>query len=58
MNFKGFQLYQVGDFEAQNFLRAMNLLRNTKLHLTTEPQIFGGDITACTLFSKDLSILC
>jgi len=34
-----FQLQEVGDFEAQNCLPALNLIRSTKLHLTTEPQI-------------------
>ena len=31
------QLQEVGDFEAQNCLPALNLIRSTKLHLTTEP---------------------
>ncbi len=33
------QLQEVGDFEAQNFLPPLNLIRSTKLHLTTEPPI-------------------
>ena len=33
------QLQEVGDFEAQNCLPALNLIRSTKLHLTTEPPI-------------------
>lgn len=35
----GLQLQEVGDFEAQNCLLPQNLIRSTKLHLTTEPQI-------------------
>ena len=34
------QLQEVGDFEAQNCLPPLNLIRSTKLHLTTEPPIF------------------
>ena len=37
---KGLQLQEVGDFEAQNCLPPMNLIRSTKLHLTTEPPIY------------------
>ena len=33
------QLQEVGDFEAQNCLPPQNLIRSTKLHLTTEPPI-------------------
>jgi hypothetical protein len=36
------RVLEVGDYEAQNFLPAMNLMRSTKLHLTTEPPIFCG----------------
>jgi len=39
MNANVLQLQEVGDFEAQNFLPALNLIRSTKLHLTTEPPI-------------------
>jgi hypothetical protein len=39
MNLIGLQL-QVGDFELQNCLPPQNLIRSTKLHLTTEPPIF------------------
>ena len=35
----GLRLQEVGDFEALNCLPAFNLLRSTKLHLTTEPPI-------------------
>ncbi len=35
----GLQLQEVGDFDAQNCLPALNLIRSTKLHLTTEPPI-------------------
>ncbi len=31
------QLEEVGDFEAQNCLPPLNLLRSKNLHLTTEP---------------------
>jgi len=33
------QLQEVGDFEAPNCLPPLNLIRSTKLHLTTEPPI-------------------
>lgn len=33
------QLQEVGDFEAQNCLASLNLIRSTKTHLTTEPPI-------------------
>jgi len=33
------QLQEVGDFEALNCLPALNLIRSTELHLTTEPPI-------------------
>jgi len=33
--YNGLQLQEVGDFEAQNCLPALNLIRSTKLHLTT-----------------------
>jgi hypothetical protein len=39
MSDNGLQLQEVGDFGAQNCLPALNLLRSTKLHLTTEPPI-------------------
>jgi transposase len=35
----GLQLQEVGDFEDENCLPPMNLIRSTKLHLTTEPPI-------------------
>jgi hypothetical protein len=35
----GLQLQEVGDYEAQNCLPPLNLIRSTKLHLTTEPPI-------------------
>jgi hypothetical protein len=35
------QLQEVGDFEAQNCLSPLNVIRNTKLHLSTEPAILG-----------------
>jgi hypothetical protein len=38
------QLQEVGDFEAQNCLPVLNLIRSTKLHLTTEPRIFVGAV--------------
>ena len=37
--YNGWQLQEVGVFEAQNCLPALNLTRSTKLHLTTEPPI-------------------
>jgi hypothetical protein len=33
----GLALGEEADFEAQNCLPALNLIRSTKLHLTTEP---------------------
>jgi len=42
MPYNGLQLQEVGDFEALNFLPPQNLIRSTKLHLTTEPPIFCG----------------
>ena len=35
----GLRLQEVGDFEALNYLPPMNLIRSTKLQLTTEPPI-------------------
>src|SRR5690554_285829 len=35
----GLQLQEVGDFGALNCLPPLNLIRSTKLHLTTEPPI-------------------
>ena len=36
----GLQLQEVGDFGDENCLPPQNLIRSTKLHLTTEPPIF------------------
>ena len=33
------RLQEVGDFGAQNCLPALNLIRSTNVHLTTEPPI-------------------
>jgi len=38
--FDGLQLQEVGDFGDENFLTPQNLIRSTKLYLTTEPPIF------------------
>ena len=35
----GLQLQEVGDFGDENCLPPLNLMRSTKLHLTTEPPI-------------------
>ena len=35
------QLQEVGDFGDENCLPEMNLIRSTKLHLTTEPPLLG-----------------
>jgi hypothetical protein len=35
------QLPEGGDFEAQNCLPTLNLIRSTKLDLTTEPPLLG-----------------
>ena len=40
VTYNGLQLQEVGDFEAQNCLPPQNLIRSTKIHLTTEPPIF------------------
>jgi hypothetical protein len=40
IGYNGLQLPEVGDFEDENCLPALNLIRSTKLHLTTEPPIF------------------
>ena len=40
MRHNGLQLQEVGDFEALNCLQPQNLIRSTKLHLTTEPPIY------------------
>ena len=37
--YNGLQLQEVGDFGDENCLPALNLIRSTKLHLTTEPPI-------------------
>jgi len=34
------QLQEVGDFGDENCLPALNLIRSTMLHLTTEPPLF------------------
>jgi len=39
MTANGLQLQEVGDFEALNCQPATNLIRSTKLYLTTEPPI-------------------
>jgi hypothetical protein len=40
----GLQLQEVGDYEAQNCLPALHLIRSTNVHLTTEPPI------SCSVF--------
>ena len=35
----GLPLQEVGDFEAQKCLQALNLIRSTRFYLTTEPPI-------------------
>jgi hypothetical protein len=37
MPYNVLQLQEVGDFEALNCLPALNLIRSTKLHSSTEP---------------------
>ena len=49
------QLQEVGDFEAQNCLPPQNLIRSTKLHLTTEPPI-GGTVASWCSFGRGLSV--
>ncbi|MBC7411859.1 MAG: IS30 family transposase [Bacteroidia bacterium] len=48
------QLQEVGDLEAQNYLPALNLIRSTKLHLTTEPPI---SCRCCYAFGFIISFL-
>lgn len=43
----GLQLQEVGNFEALNFNPAQNLVRSTKLHLSTEPTLLPN---ACYSF--------
>jgi hypothetical protein len=40
------QLQEVGDFGDENCLPPLNLIRSTKLHLTTEPPI------SCSIYVK------
>ena len=49
----GLQLKEVGDFEEPNCLPTVNLIRRTKLHLTTEPPIF---CRCCYLYALFLSV--
>ena len=51
------QLQEVGDFEAQNCLPPPNLIRSTKLHLTTEPPISCRCCYSQFLFIKNLRML-
>ena len=39
IEYNGLQLQEVGDFGDENCLPPLNLIRSTKLHLTTEPPI-------------------
>ena len=48
------QLQEVGDFEAQNCLPPLNLIRSTKLHLSTEPAFLPN---ACYMLPFFLSFL-
>jgi|GEM_PF-2444403 len=50
------QLQEVGAFEAQNCLPPQNLIRSTKLHLTTEPPISCRCGYGLVLFSVELFI--
>jgi hypothetical protein len=54
-------LGEEADFEALNFLPALNLIRSTKLHLSTEPAflpnacvcpVCASDIEDITLFQR------
>jgi hypothetical protein len=47
------QLQEVGDIEALNCLSPQNLIRSTKLHLTTEPPIFVGAVVCSFFFSTE-----
>jgi len=48
------QLQEVGDFEALNCLPAQNLIRSTKLHLTTEPPFCQTVLAVrCSCHSQD-----
>ena len=42
------QLQEVGDFGDENCLPVLNLIRSTKLQLTTEPPIFCRCCACCT----------
>lgn len=45
------KLQEVGDFEYENCLSPMNLIRSTKLGLTTEPPISGSCCYRLPFFS-------
>jgi len=55
----GLQLQEVGDFEALNCLPPQNLIRSTKLHLTTESPIFLQVLLAvrCFIFARLIHLL-
>ena len=50
MAYNGLQLQEVGDFGDENCLPPQNLIRSSKLHLTTEPQIYVGAVSGSTFF--------
>jgi len=37
IGYNGWQLQEVGDFGAENFIEPLHLMRRTKLQATTEP---------------------
>ena len=54
----GLQLQEVGDFEALNCLPPLNLIRSTKLHLTTEPPIFCRCCYLLVFFFRSFRSVC
>jgi hypothetical protein len=49
-------LGEEADFEALNFLPALNLIQSTKLDLTTEPAFCQAPVRACSYSIYDFGI--
>jgi hypothetical protein len=47
-------LGEEADFEALNCLPALNLIRSTKLHLSTEPAFFAKRLCVCPVWASDI----
>ena len=57
IHFEEYEEREVGDFEAQNCLPAVNLIRSTMLHLTTEPPI-SCRCCSCCIYSSAFNFFC